>query len=89
MLSPQSLSVEHFFDRDDPDKVFLKEQIMKSDHPEKTMTNFLSCMARVNSKENYDAWANSGFFTVVRKDATTDTRKETLEIIAKHFGLTA
>lgn len=30
MLSPQSMSVEYFFDRNDPDKIFIKEQIMKA-----------------------------------------------------------
>lgn len=87
MLSPQSMSVENFFDRGDSDKVFIKEQISKADNPKKTMANFLACMARVNSREHYDEWANGGFFTVVRNDTTTDTRLEVLEILAKHFGL--
>jgi len=86
MLSPQSMSVEHFFDRGDPDKNFLKEQIMKADDPEKTMANFLACIARINSKEHYDEFANSGFFTV-RRNTTEDTKLETLDILAKHFGL--
>jgi len=88
MLSPQSMSVEHFFDRDDPDKVFIKKQIMKADNPEKTMENYRAGIARINSKEHYDELANSGFFTIVRKDAVTDSKFETLEILAKHFGLT-
>jgi len=88
MLSPQFMSVEHFFDREDPDKMFIKEQIMKSENPEKVMKNYLACLAKINSKENYDKWANSGLFTVVRKDVINDTRSETLEILARHFGLT-
>lgn len=87
MLSPQSMSVEHFFDRDDPDKAFIKEQIMKSDNPEKTMENYLACIAKINSKEHYDELANSGFFTIVRKDTETDTKLESLEVLARHFGL--
>lgn len=88
MLSPQSMSVEHFFDRDDPDKAFIREQIMKAANPKKTMENYRAVIARINSKENYDKLANSGFFTMVRKDTLTDTKAETLEILAKHFGLT-
>ena len=88
MLSPKTMSVGHFFDRDDPDKVFLKEQIMRADDPEKAMKNFLACMEYNNSQDNYNGWANSGFFTIVRKDAVTDTRAETLAALAKHFGLT-
>jgi len=87
MLSPQSMSVKHFFDRNDADKAFLKEQIMKSDNPEKTMQNFLACMAECNSQEIYDNFASSGFFTLVREDTSTDTKQETLNILAKHFGL--
>lgn len=86
MLSPQSMSVDYFFERDDEDKKFFKEQIMKAENPEKTMANFRECIARINSKGNYDKLANSGFFTMVRKDVATDTKLETLNILAKHFG---
>ena len=37
MLSPQAMSVDYFFERDDADKIFLKEQIQKAIDPEKTM----------------------------------------------------
>ena len=87
MLSPQSMSVDNFFARDDSEKKFLKEQIMKTNDPEKTMNNFLECMAKINSQENYEKWANSGFLTIVRNDTIKDTKFETLEIIEKHFGL--
>jgi len=87
MLSPQFMSVEHFFDRDDPDKVFLKEQIAKHPDPDWAMQNFLACMAKYNSKEAYDGFANSGFFTIVREDTAVDTRQETMDILAKHFGI--
>ena len=87
MLSPQAMSVEKFFDRDDPDKAFIKEQIMKAKDPEKTMENYKACIAIVNSNEHYDEYANSGFFTIVRTDANIDTKAETLEILANHFNL--
>ena len=87
MLSSQSMSVEHFFDRNDPEKIFIKEQIMKANNPEKTMKNYLACIAKVNSKARYDEFVNSGFFTIVREDTVTDTKSQTSEILAKHFGL--
>ncbi len=87
LLSPQAMSVEKFFDRDDPDKAFLREQIMKAEDPDKTMENYKACIAIVNSKEHYDEYANSGFFTLVRTDADKDTKIETLEILATHFRL--
>jgi len=88
MLAPPPMSAGRFFDRDDPDKLFIREQIMQAGDPEKAMENYLACIAEINSQENYDRWANSEFFTIVRKDAVSDTRAETLAALAKHFGLT-
>jgi RimJ/RimL family protein N-acetyltransferase len=87
MLSPQEMSVERFFDRDDPDKVFLREQIMQSQNPQQTMENFKACLAKINSKENYDRYAKSGFYTLVRTDADKDTKDETLRLLSDHFRL--
>ena len=87
MLSPQSMSVERFFDRNDPDKQFLLNVIESCDNPEEAMQNFRECLARVNSKEHYDEYANSGFFTIVREETDKDTREEVCEKIAEHFGL--
>jgi len=87
LLSSQAMSVEKFFDRDDLDKAFLKEQIMKAEDPEKTMENYKACIAIVNGKKYYDEYAKSGFFTLVRTDAYRDTKAETLEILATHFEL--
>ena len=41
----------------------------------------------MNSREIYDEWLNSGFFTIIREDEQTDTRLETMEVLAAHFGL--
>lgn len=87
MLSPQSMSVERFFDREDVEKQFLLEQIQKAENPEKTMENFKACIARVNSRAHYEDYANSGFFTLYREEGDGDTRKEVLERLAVHFGL--
>ncbi|ABX42290.1 hypothetical protein [Lachnoclostridium phytofermentans] len=81
------MSVEKFFDRGDEEKQFLLSEIAKCPNPEKTLQNFKDCIARINSQKHYDLFANSGFFTVVRSNTETDTRTETFEIIAKHFGL--
>lgn len=87
MLSPQSLSVDMFFERDDEEKLFLLSQIKQAADPEKTLQNFRDCLAKFNNQEIYDEWLNSGFFTIVRNDAETDTRLETVEVLARHFGL--
>ena len=87
MLSPQSMSIERFFDRDDIEKQFLLQQIQLAEDPEKTMANFKDCLARINSKESYDKFLNSGFFTIIREDTFTNTRFETMNKLAEHFQL--
>ncbi len=87
MLSPQSMSVERFFDRDDPDKQFLLNVIESCDNSESVMQNYKRGLELINSKTHYDEYANSGFFTVVRSDNGIDTREEICNAIAKHFGL--
>ena len=87
MLSPQSMSVERFFDRSDPEKQFLLGVIDSCDDPETVMDNYRKGLERINSREHYDEYANSGFFTVVREDNGTDTREQVCDMIAKHFGL--
>lgn len=85
MLSPQSMSAERFFERDDPEKQFLLKVIEGC--PEGTLENFKACIAEINSPERYAAFQNSGFFTLVREDNGVDTREETLMALARHFKL--
>ena len=87
MLAPQSMSVERFFDRSDPEKQFIRSVIDSCDNAEAVMENYKRGLALINSQENYDALAQSGFFTVVREDDGKDTREEVCDRIAKHFGL--
>ena len=87
MLSPQSMSVERFFDRNDLEKQFILNVIESCENPEAVMKNYRQGLARINSKKHYDEYAESGFFTVVREDNGLDTREEVCDVIAKHFGL--
>ena len=87
MLSPMSMSVERFFDREDPDKQFLLKVIDSCEDSDAVMENYRQGLARINSQEHYGEYVNSGFFTVVREDNGEDTREKVCEIIAKHFGL--
>ena len=87
MLSPQSMSVERFFDRSDPEKQFLLRVIEGCEDADAVMENYRRGLARINSRAHYDAYANSGFFTVVREDNGADTREAVCDIIAKRFGL--
>ncbi len=87
MLSPQSMSVERFFDRDDPEKQFILRVIESCENPEIVMKNYRRGLALINSKKHYDEYADSGFFTIVRQEHDTDTREAVCNAIAKHFGL--
>ncbi len=87
MLSPQSMSVERFFDRTDPEKQLILNVIQSCENPDAVMENYRKGLALINSRENYDNFANSGFFTLVREDDGRDTREEVCEKLAKHFGL--
>lgn len=86
MLSPQSMSVERFFDRDDPEKQFILEVINNCENSNEVMENYREGLARINSKQHYDEYADSGFFTVVREENHRDTREEVCDRIARHFG---
>jgi dephospho-CoA kinase len=87
MLSPQSMSVERFFDRNDPEKQFLLNVIDSCDDPQAVMENYKKGLALINSRERYEKYANSGFFTLVHQDDKKDTREEVCDKIAKHFML--
>lgn len=87
MLSPQSLSVDRFFDREDPEKRFLLDVINRCPNPEAAMENYKEGLKLINSQKHYDELANSGFFTLVRPDDGRDTREEVCEKLAAHFGL--
>lgn len=87
MLSPQSMSVERFFDRSDPEKQFLLRVIESCEDPDAVMENYRRGLARINSPEHYAEYANSGFFTIVRQDSFLDTREQVCDAVAAHFGL--
>lgn len=87
MLSPQSMSVERFFDRNDPEKQFILSVIESCENSGEVMENYRKGLARINSKEHYEEFLNSGFFTLVREDNGKDTREEVCKRLAEHFGL--
>lgn len=87
MISPLSMSVERFFDRNDPEKLFILNTIESCENPAEVMENYKKGLALINSQENYDLYAKSGFFTVVRENNQKDTKEKVCEKIAKHFGL--
>ena len=86
MLADPEVSVNRFFNRPDKEKQFLYKLMMEEPNPEMALENFRNCLMRINSKENYDKFLNSGFNIIKRDDFRTI--EETLKLVEKSFGLT-
>jgi hypothetical protein len=85
LLSPQRMSVDEFFNRKDPEKLFILDQIMKTKEPEKTLENFKKCIEKVNSLEHYNEFLNSGFKCFIREE--NSILEDRYNQIIKHFKL--
>lgn len=85
LCDPPDIAENRFFDRDDPDKKFMMEQIRRCPDPEAALRNFRAWFTYHPPLET--DWAHTGFFTYTRSDFEADTREEMLSVLAKHFGL--
>lgn len=85
MLADPDVSVNRFFNRPDKEKQFLYQLLLKEENLEMAIDNFKKCLERINSKERYETFLNSGFNVLLRDD----NRKieETLLLVEKLFGL--
>jgi len=86
LCDPPDICSKLFFNREDPEKQFMLEQIKLCNAPEVTLANFNSWATY--HPQNETDWNNTGFFTLTRSDFEKDTREETLQKLAEHFGLT-
>lgn len=85
MLAEPDISVNRFFERPDREKQFLYQLLLKEEKPNKAIENFKECLKRINSKENYDNFLNSGFHVVLRDEERTI--EETFLIVEKYLKL--
>ena len=85
MLAEPEISVKLFFDRPDKEKQFLYRLMLEEKDPDAALENFRQCLARINSKENYERFLHSGF-PVLLRDANRSI-EETLKLAAQMFGL--
>ena len=85
MLADPEISVNRFFDRPDKEKQFLYRLLLEEDNPDKAMENFRECLKRINSKEKYNDFLNSGFNVILRDEKRTI--EETLLIVENNFRL--
>ena len=85
MLAEPDISVNLFFNRPDKEKQFLYRLLMEEDDPTGALENFRQCLARINSRENYDAFLHSGFRVILRDEDRSI--EETLSLVENEFGL--
>ncbi len=85
MLADPQISVSRFFDRPDAEKQFLYQLLLKEPDPEAAIANFRAGLQRINSRERYDAFLNSGFNVIIRDESRTI--EETLALVERSFGL--
>lgn len=85
LCDPPDICSKLFFDREDPEKKFMYEQIQKCKNPAETLANFNSWATY--HPQNETDWNNTGFFTVVRTDFEKDTKEDVLQKLAHHFRL--
>ena len=86
MLADPEISVKRFFERPDREKQFLYRLLMEEADPEAAMENFRQCLARINSRENYEAFLNSGFRVILRDE--NRSIEETMALAERELGLT-
>ncbi len=89
MLAEESMSVQKFFDRMDPEKNMILRTIASMPNAEEAYQNFKNCIARVNSRSHFEKYQNSGLFTLLRRESDGDTKDEMLIKLSKHFLLDA
>ena len=58
---------------------------MEEEEPEKAMINFRHCLMRINSKERYNSFLNSGFQVIIRDD--NRAIDDTLAMVENAFAL--
>ena len=85
MLADPEISVNRFFERPDKEKQFLYQLLLNEENPDEAMENFRECLKRINSKEIYDHFLNSGFHVILRNDKRTI--EDTLLLVEKTFKL--
>lgn len=69
MLAEPEISVNRFFNRPDREKQFLYRLMMEEPDPAHALENFRECLARINSRKNYEAFENSGFQVIRREES--------------------
>lgn len=85
MLADPEISVKRFFERPDREKQFLYRLILEEKDPDRAMENYRQGLARINSRERYNAFLHAGFPVILRDE--NRTVEETLALAEEALGL--
>lgn len=85
MLADPEISVNRFFERPDKEKQFLYQLLLSEENVDEAMENFRNCLKRINSREIYNRFLNSGFHVIVRDDERTIN--DTISLAEEMFRL--
>ena len=85
MLADPDISVNRFFERPDREKQFLYKLLLNEADPDKALLNFRNCLKRINTKEKYNEFLNSGFNVILRDEKRSID--ETLKLVERSFKL--
>ena len=85
MLTDNDTSVNRFFEREDREKQYLYRLLQEEANPQVAMDNFKECLRRINSKENYNKFLNSGFQVLIKDE--NRSIEDTLKIVERLFEL--
>ena len=83
MLADPEISVKRFFDRPDKEKQFLYRLLMEEEDTTYALENFRQCLARINSRENYNRFLHAGFRVITRDE--TRSIEDTLKLAEQPF----
>ncbi len=85
MLADLKISVNRFFDRPDKEKQFIYQLLLAESDPDAAIKNYRAILEKINSRESYEAFKNSGFNVILRDEERSI--EETLSLVEKSFKL--
>ena len=85
MLAEPEISVDRFFNRPDKEKQFLYRLLMEEEDSKYALENFRQCLARINSRENYNRFLHAGFRVIIRDERRSI--EDTLKLAERQLRL--
>ena len=85
MLADPKISVSRFFDRPDKEKQFIYQLLLSESDPDAAIKNYRAILEKINSRENYEAFKNSGFNVIFRDEERSI--EDTLKLVERALKL--